>query len=302
VIKATTAAVAFAAATLFVQRPPAATPGDLVELDVVVVGRDGQTVPGLGRDDFEIKDDGRRVDITTFEEIRAIGSRPSDDARSVVVLLDDIGVPASGTLPMRGLARRVVSLARVADEVVVVRLSKDADEAFGDMTTALARIDAYAPRAVPFSPRDARDAALKAVTKISRAAEAVEHRRTVIVCIGTQIVCDVTEPGDGRISFNWQYWVEALTSAARANVSVYSIDPTRLNRRGGRRAYGLIALTGGELFANSADVEPAIRSIWWEASRYYLLGYWPPATKRELHDIDVKVQRTGLTVRARRRR
>lgn len=301
-IKITMTAVACVMATLAAQRPPAPPTGDLVELDVVVVGRDGQTVGLLRRDDFEVKDDGRRVDIKTFDEIKSTGSAPSDDSRSVILLLDDISVSLSGTSPMRGLARLVISAARSADDVAVIRLSKSSDEAFGDMTTALARIDAYAAGSVPFSFRDAREATLKAVAKISRAVEDLEHRRKVVVCIGTRVVCDVTEPIDGRISFTWPYWADALASAARANVSVYSIDPTGLNQRVGPRGYGLIALTGGELFANSRDIAPAIRSIWWEASRYYLIGYWPPASKRDLHSIDVKVQSKGLTVRARQRR
>jgi hypothetical protein len=203
---------------------------------------------------------------------------------------------------MRGLARLVIALARSADDVAVVRVSKSDDEAFGDVTTALARIDAYAPGVVPFSLREAREATLKAIAKISRAVEDIDHRRKVVVCIGARDVCDVTEPIDGRTSLTWPYWVEALASAARANASVYSIDPTGFSQRVGSRGYGLVALTGGELFANSNDVTPAIRSIWWEASRYYLMGYWPPATKRELHSIHVTVQRKGLIVRARQRR
>ena len=115
-------------------------------------------------------------------------------------------------------------------------------------------------------------------------------------------VRQLTEPIDGRTSFTWPFWIDAVRSAARANVSVYAIDPTDLNSRPGPRAYGLIAATGGKLFTISNGIDAAVRSVWWEASRFYLLGYWPPASKRELHAVDVKVRRNGVTARARRLR
>ena len=39
-----------------------------------------------------------------------------------------------------------------------------------------------------------------------------------------------------------------------------------------------------------------------EAGHYYLLGYWPAASRRELRSIDVNVARKGVRVRARQRR
>ena len=68
-------------------------------------------------------------------------------------------------------------------------------------------------------------------------------------------------------------------AAARANVSVYCVDPTGLNQRAASRGVGLVRLTGGERFANSNDFRPPRDAIWREASRYYLLGYWPSGGK-----------------------
>jgi hypothetical protein len=41
-----------------------------------------------------------------------------------------------------------------------------------------------------------------------------------------------------------------------------------------------------------------------DTGTYYLLGYWPPASasSKETHSIDVKVNKRGLQVRARRLR
>ena len=65
---------------------------------------------------------------------------------------------------------------------------------------------------------------------------------------------------------------------------------------------GLAQLTGGEVFATTFDVGPAIDRILRDASHYYLLGYWPGEHTKLLHDLEVKVSRKGAKVHARRQR
>ena len=94
----------------------------------------------------------------------------------------------------------------------------------------------------------------------------------------------------------------ALAAAARANVSLYVVDPT-----GGRTGLnvssnGLVQLTGGRIFAHENNFAPAGEAIWRDAGHYYLVGYWPPASKHELHSIDVSVARKGVRIHARQRR
>jgi hypothetical protein len=113
------------------------------------------------------------VDITTFAHVTALGSMRSDDARSVTLLMDDVGVPMTGASSMRAIAQVMLSPAR---------------------------------------------------------------------------------------------------------------------------------MTGGEPFSNSNDFVHPADVIWGEASRYYLLGYWPSAKTRELHTIDVTVARKDVHVHARKRR
>ena len=48
----------------------------VVNVDVSVSGADGQPVPGLSRDDFEVLDDGRRQQITNFYAVSG-GPPPS---------------------------------------------------------------------------------------------------------------------------------------------------------------------------------------------------------------------------------
>lgn len=297
------AAFAVAALVASAQRPqPAPSAADLIELDVVALDRHDQPVTDLRLEDFTIKEDGRVVDVKTFSQVTALGSTQPDDGRVVTLLMDDIGVPITGTSPMQAIAPVVLSPIGQGDEVSVVRLSSRSDEAFGDVSTARERIGGYRGGAVPFSTRDTPETVLKAVARISQQLEPLDHRRKVILCLGLPSVCDVGEPSLGGTSVLWPSWVAAIRAAARANVSVYCVDPTGVS--GGSRVFGngLVRLTGGEIFAHANNFAPAAEAIWREAGHYYLLGYWPAVSTRDLHSIDVNVTRKGVHVHARQRR
>jgi len=282
--------------------PPPAQDGELVELDIVALDKHQQTVSDLRQDEFQIRENGHPVEIKTFDYVVALGSLKPDDARVVSLLMDDVGVGIAGTSAMQQIAHALLSPLGRGDELSVVRLSRDGDEAFGDFGTASDRIAGYRGGMVPFSRRDTPETVLKAVAKISKQLEAVDHRRKAIICLGVTAVCDVEDPPLGAHSVLWPHWVAAIGAAARANVSVYAVDPTGLNQRAGVTGLGLVRLTGGERFANSNDFMRAADAIWRESSRYYLVGYWPPAGSRELQSIDVKVTRKDVHLRVRRTR
>jgi hypothetical protein len=63
-----------------------------------------------------------------------------------------------------------------------------------------------------------------------------------------------------------------------------------------------VQLTGGRVFAHENNFAPAGEAIWREAGHYYLINYWPAASKRDLRTIDVSVSRKGVQIRARQRR
>jgi VWFA-related protein len=284
------------------QRPqPAPAAGDLVELDVIALDRRDQPVTDLRLEDFQVAEDGRVMSVKTFSKVTALGSAQPDDGRVVTLLMDDIGVGMTGTSPMQSIAPVLLSPSGQGDEVSVVRLSSRSDEAFGDVMTARERIAGYRGGTLPASSPDTPEAMLRAVAKISRQLELIDHRRKVILCLGLPSVCDVAEPALGGTSVLWSSWVAAITAAARANVSVYCVDPRGV--RGGMRVSGsgLVRLTGGESLATN-DFAMAAGAIWREAGHYYQLGYWSGAANRDLHSIGVHVARRGVHVRARQRR
>jgi VWFA-related protein len=296
------ALIVILAATVAAQRrPPASSSGDLVELDVVALDRNDRPVTDLRQEDFTIKEDGKRVELKTFSKVTALGSTEADDGRVVTLLMDDIGVGVTGTSPMQQIAPIVLGPMGDGDELSVVRLSSRSDEAFGDFNTARDRIAGYRGGAVPFERRDAAETVLKMVAKIARQLESIDRRRKVILCLGLPAVCDVNEPLLGGSSPLWAAWVAAIAGAARANVSVYCVDPTGAVGRY-LSGNGLVQATGGRVFAHQNNFAPAGEAIWREAGHYYLIGYWPTDSTRELRSIDVSVARKGVRVHARERR
>jgi hypothetical protein len=96
--------------------------------------------------------------------------------------------------------------------------------------------------------------------------------------------------------------VDAVTSTSRANAAIYAVMPVPIGTPM-LLAGGLAEMTGGDGFANGSRFEAFVDRIWTEAHDYYLLGYWPPAERRELHTIEVKIkQRKGMRVFARHQR
>ena len=274
----------------------------LVELDAVVLDEGDRPVAGLKQEDFQIKEDGRLVDVKTFDTVADTPTgRPTQ--RSIVLLLDDSGVGAGNTLPIQTIARMFVARMAAPDEFSVVRLNNRRDEAFGDRLEALLRISEYRSDALPFFGRETIENGLRSIAKVSRTVEAIEHRRKAIVCIGLSAICNVVEPSTGRGSLLWRYWVDAIGAAARANASVYSLIPNGLSTRV-EVAQGSIAdVTGGEGFRNTNDIGRVIDIVRRDTGTYYLLGYWPPpSSSKELRAIEVKVNKRGLHVRARRQR
>jgi VWFA-related protein len=112
-------------------------------------------------------------------------------------------------------------------------------------------------------------------------------------------------------------FVEVFERIRRNGVPVYSIDPRGLPDcsayRGGcgpipggnipkqQQLMRTIAEnTGGLAFVNNSDITRAVRELIEDNSSFYVLGYYPDPSVRDgkFHDVDVKVKRPGLRIRA----
>ena len=276
-----------------------ATAADFVEIDAVVVDGKGRSIHGLRQDDFSVKDSGRTVAVETFSEVTGPTPADPDSARTVVLLLDDSGVPATSTQAIQTIARGVVGRASPIDEVTVVRLHRRDDEPFGDRISSDARIEDYRGGAWPFASWSTIGEVLDRIADISRLVSSNTARRRIIACIGAPVICDIQQPTYSAPRQFERAWLNAVSEAAMANVAVYSL----IQGRPMMRAEGLAEATGGEVLAWTSDMAPAIDRILQDASNYYVLGYWPVADSGATHQVDVRVHAgKGVKVHARRLR
>ena len=92
---------------------------DLVDVDVVVTDDDGRPVTGLNKDDFEVREDGKLVDLKTFVPVAM--SDNSSEPRSMVILLDDVTMPRESVNAVKALATCLAVQTRPVDNLSVIR-------------------------------------------------------------------------------------------------------------------------------------------------------------------------------------
>ncbi len=90
---------------------------------------------------------------------------------------------------------------------------------------------------------------------------------------------------------------------AKGNIGFYVIDPSGVGMaRTSDGASGFARETGGISFTNTNNVKDAADRIMREISSYYLIEVGDPPMGRlaDLRQLDVRVLRSGISVRARR--
>ena len=162
----------------------------------------------------------------------------------------------------------------------------------------------------------------------------VRGRRKAILFVSEGIDYDITDPfannGSNSATTILDDMRDLISSATKANVAIYGIDPRGLTDLsdesieltnfpddtslglGTSSLYNEVRLsqdslrvlsdqTGGFAVVNRNDFSTAFDRIVGDNSSYYVLAYYPPTDKPgKFHRIDVRVSRPGLTVRARR--
>jgi VWFA-related protein len=157
------------------------------------------------------------------------------------------------------------------------------------------------------------DQTLRTLSALMTGLERVDARKTLLL-LSEGFVADES----------WPLVQQAVGLAARANARIYSLDARGLDR--GRTPLGnfaphddtlgnllasfdigadptnsLAVDTGGFVVRNANILDQAVERIVEDASHYYVLGYRPErAPDGTFRKISVKVNRPGVTVRARR--
>jgi len=320
------------------QPPPVFRTGtNQVRVDVTVTDRKGEPVRDLGKDDFEVREDGVPQAIDTIKLIEANGAAPDDDM----------------SLPIRSRQHAYAEAARDDIRVFVIfwdeyhigemapairaraALTDFVQAAFGP-TDLVALMDQLTPSDTIEFTRDRRDLAEKVhklrgrqgvyIPPRSAVEEAQMYRSRDIEMLRAQVTASALEATIGFLgsikegrkailfvsqtigrlgysTMDTSNWLDSTIRSANANnVSVYSFDPRGLdvNIRPSDVLHALADQTGGRQFSNNYPAI-ALREVVKNASAFYLLGYASQKNPADgkFHKIAVHVKRPNVDVKSR---
>ncbi|HEX5708714.1 MAG TPA: VWA domain-containing protein [Pyrinomonadaceae bacterium] len=268
---------------------------NLVTVPVFVTDKRGRRVAGLRVEEFEVRDEGRTVELSFF----ASGA----DRVALLFLLDASG-SASQTLD----AQREAALALFArfgrgSRVAVKHFQETVESTLPFTADPASARDGFRFSSSPNGRTAIFDAALIAARGFGRdAPQATERRIVILISDGLDTASSVPAS-------------EAIRAARTANVSFYVIHLPLFAPRDGRLAprptakgfRDLAEDTGGRFFTvgDASDalnprarprLDPVFEAIAEDLSGQYLLGYYPPSNERTINRrIEVR-----LAARARR--
>jgi Ca-activated chloride channel family protein len=258
----------------------------LVPLYATAIDAQRRPVSDLTKDDFVIFDNEKHQDTALFaNEVQPIG---------IVVMLDT-SASMTGNLKLVNQAAEQFLLRLLPQDKALVGAFNDKIEFFPANFTSDRDKLVASLRDLDFgNPTKLYDAIAASVNRL----QAVEGRRVVLVFT------------DGADTNSSEKDGDVLSLAQNNDVMIYAIG-LRSNYFAGSRQVrskpdgalkGLAADTGGGYFEldNTTDLTPTFTKIALELHTQYVLGFTPPVLDGRLHRVTVRVNRPGVTIRARR--
>ena len=289
------AQVALAAAQ---QTPVFRGAAETVPVHVTVIEKSGRLVPDLAREDFEIRDNGRKQPITVFDN--------SPQPIRLIVLLD-VSTSMIGNLPLLRKATTEL-LSRIGPDDLV-RIGT-----FGQDITFSPKFTNDRNELLAALPTEISDQAntpmWTALDKAMSEFQGIEGRRVIL------LLSDGRDTGPPRM-FRDRYlsFPAVLDRGQREGFMFYAVA---MESRGAatsiRMGEGLVSNrpdpglarlardSGGGYFEIGFrdDLGTAFARVIDELRRQYLIGFKPPQADGKLHDIEVKVLKPDMTPRARK--
>ena len=313
------------------QPPTFRTGVGAVRVDVTVIGRDGQPVLDLTRDDFEVREDGVVQNIQLFQPYRLTGEPPEgsdeslkirsadharqeagrEDVRLLVIFLDDYHLKWGAIEDTRikaDLVRFVQSEVRPMDLVAVMGpLTPLSDlHLTRDRSLLLQRINALQGRLGGFVPprsvieeshlRLSAGQLLRVRSQISLSALEAITVHLAGLREGRKSILFVSQgPPIGSESDLYQRLTDVIVAANRGNVTIHTLDPRQLGdaRRMSDANVALSADTGGRRMGQTNDFTKPLKGVMADASMYYMLGYESAHTTSDgkFREIDVRLRK-----------
>jgi Ca-activated chloride channel family protein len=253
----------------------------LVNVALNVMDDKGSPVGGLGRNDFEILEDGKPQKIAVFEKETAT-------PLSIVLAIDTSeSVMTSERLEKEAAKHFVNALLREQDELDLIEFS-DVVRELVPFTNQKKRIEAGIGQVQQGDATALYDAVYLASERLAETPAADGRRRVVVL---------ITDGGD---TVKGSRYSQAMEQAQRAGAMVYAIIVVPIYADAGRNTAGEHALiqmaqdTGGKYYyvVDPKDLEPAFRHVSDDLRTQYLLGYYAPRRGKDDSYRTIKVRMT----------
>jgi Ca-activated chloride channel family protein len=262
----------------------------LVRILATVKDESGALVGSLGKDDFDVRDNGVLQRIAIFE-------RQTDQPLSVAVLIDNSGSTAKDLkFESESVTRFVRALLREGNPEDAVSLYS--------FNWQIVKQNGFTRNvaAVERSLRALRgEAGTSLYDAIVMASRDIEDRR------GRKVLVIVTDGGDTTSHSDFE---RATESAQLADAVIYPVVVVPITNEAGRNVGGENALTtlslrtGGRVSAASlgAALDQSFDQIIRDLRTQYLLAYYPhgvPPSRERFHALDISLSKPELRVKAR---
>jgi Ca-activated chloride channel homolog len=251
----------------------------LVNLFVNVTDKTGAIVGGLGRDDFQVFEDGHPQKIAVFE-------RQSELPLNLVLAIDTSGSTAKDLYLEQGASKRFIhALLREQDQMSLIQFATEVRQLV-PFTNKAAQLE----RGLNSLRVGDATALYDAIYLGSDSLRKKEGRKVLVL---------VSDGGDTAQSTTYP---EALEQALRSEVMIYSIIDVPIEASAGRDIGGEHALitlseqTGGKSFyASEGGLEKAFERVSEDLRTQYLIGYYPHNQEpgRSFHRLQVTVPRAA---------
>jgi VWFA-related protein len=295
-------AVIACSATLIALTPPQERGANRLLIDAVAVDAHGMPVMDLKPAEVEVWIAGYRVPIETLTPITSATDERSN--RLIVLVLDDVTLAPSMMLRVKEVARRFVNRMSPGDRMAIVTLSGTAETETTDEPGRLFHsIDAYR-----LQPNVGRTDLLvgqlfKTIESVARQLSEASERRKTIVGIGSAWLFDRPVMPQSITGNTREDWTRTMRAMSYAHAAFYIIEPSGVGMASavGTGAGGFAEAAGGHAFVNTNAFTEAADRIMREAGSYYLIEVVDPPIQRkaDLRELDVRVLRRGVTIRAR---
>jgi VWFA-related protein len=264
-------------------------------------------------------------------------NRDAFNGRVFLIVLDDLQTDFRRTSRVQAAARQFIRRYVGANDMVAVMTTGGSKGAAQEFTSSQSRLIAAVDKFMgQKSTRDSPDPervmrsrnTYDTLRSVSDFLGAVRGRRKAILWFSEGVEYDIGNPALRDADIVRSSMQSVIAAATRANVTVYGIDPRGIGagldeaieltplpdennpmgpvldavRNGQDSLRSVAEETGGFAAVNQNDLNNAFARIIQENSSYYVLGYYPTGDRRDgkFRNVDVRVTRPGLTVKARK--